>query len=38
MKLLPSIKEKFPRDKITIIIQLDGYNYHNIENDIYFKR
>ena len=37
-KLIPTIKQKFPRDKNTTIIQLDGSSSHNIDHDTYIKR
>ena len=33
-KLIPSIFEVFPRDKRTIIIQLDGSSSHNVDDDM----
>ena len=33
-KLIPSIVEVFPRDTITIIIQLDGSSAHNVDDDM----
>ena len=37
-KLIPSIKENFPKDTSTIIIQLDGSSDHSVEEDPDIKR
>ena len=37
-KLIPSIKDNFPKDTSTIIIQLDGSSAHSVEEDTDIKR
>ena len=37
-KLIPEIKDNFPKDTRTIIIQLDGDSAHSVEEDPEIKR